>query len=199
MKPWTTLGARDRRALVLGACVLVPSLGFSLVARPYLHSRGELRQRVREQQDLLARELFLVAAAHELPTSLHSAVRALANQRGRLLPGNDPLSASAALVSLVGDEARRQGVLLEAIESRAPEPVGGGLVEVRIEVLGRGDLEGLLRWLDAIETGPRLLRIEQLSVARTDAGVARGSADVETLALAADVRGYLLSGAGVGP
>lgn len=193
MTRWT-LSARDRKAVTLGSLVLVPALGFSLVVRPFLRARRELREQVREQRELLSREVDLVASAHALPAALDAAARALASQQGRLLPGHDALSASAALVSLIGDEARRQGVLLEAIESKPPEPVAGGLVAVPIEVHGRGDLEGLLRWLEALETGPRLLRVQQLSAARLDAGVPRGSGDVETLILTAAVRGYLLAG-----
>jgi type II secretory pathway component PulM len=198
MRTWTQLGPRDRRALTLGALVLVPALAFSFGVKPYLHARTGLRDRVREQGELLARELALVASARQLSAQLSGASRALASRRSRLFPGHDPLAASATLVSAVGDEARRHGVLLEAIESRAPEAVGGGLVAVQIEVRGRGDLEGLLRWLQALETGPRLLRVEQLSVGRLDTGVPSDSLDVETLTLAAVVRGYLFAGADAG-
>ena len=194
MKFGTRLSPRDRRALALGALVLAPTLGFALVAKPYLHARAVLQERVREQRDLLRREVTLVAAAHDLPPRLEGATRAFANGRTRLLSGRDPLGATAALVSLVGDEARRQGVLLEAIESGAPEPVGNELVAVRIDVRGRGDLEGLLRWLKALETGPRLLRVERLAVGRLDQGIARDSLDVETLTLGAEIRGYVFVG-----
>src|SRR5205809_962886 len=150
---------------------------------------------VREQRDLLRRELVLVAAAHDLPASLEGAARTFASGRSHLLSGRDPLGATAGLVSLVGDEARRRGVLLEAIESDGSAPLGDGLVAVQIEVRGRGDLEGLLRWLNALETGPRLLRVERLAVGRLDQGIARDSLDVETLTLGAVIRGYVFVGA----
>ncbi len=195
MRLGTRLDARDRRALALGALVLVPALGFALVVKPYLHARAGLQERVREQRDLLRRELVLVAAAHDLPASLEGAARTFASGRSHLLSGRDPLGATAGLVSLVGDEARRRGVLLEAIESDGSAPLGDGLVAVQIEVRGRGDLEGLLRWLNALETGPRLLRVERLAVGRLDQGIARDSLDVETLTLGAVIRGYVFVGA----
>jgi type II secretory pathway component PulM len=194
VKLGTRLGARDRRALALGALVLVPALGFALVVKPYLHARAMVEDRVRVQKELLRRELALVAAAHDLPARLEGATRAFASARSHLLSGRDPLGATAGLVSLVGDEARRRGVLLEAIESDASEPLGDGLVAVQIEVRGRGDLEGLLRWLNALETGPRLLRVERLAVGRLDQGIARDSLDVETLTLGAEIRGYVFVG-----
>jgi type II secretory pathway component PulM len=194
MNAWARLGLRDRRALTLGALVLLPALGFSLVVQPYRRARAELRDRVAEQRGLLARELALVAAAGRLPGELDDAALALASRRHRLLPGRDPLSATAALVDVAGDAARRHSVLLEAIESRAPEAAGGGLVAVRIEVRGRGDLEGMLGWLRALETGTRLLQIDGLTVARADAGAEPDARDTETLLLAAAIRGYVLTG-----
>jgi type II secretory pathway component PulM len=189
------LTPRDRRALAIGGLILAPLLVFSVLVNPFLHARSALRERVREQRDLLRREMALVASAQTLPTRLADARGALASRQSRFFPGRDRLAATTALVSLVGDEARRQGVLLEGIESRTPNAAGEGIVAVEVELHGRGDLEGLLRWLQALEAGSRLLRVEQLSVARLDGGAPAHSLDVETLTLAAAVRGYLLEGA----
>lgn len=194
MSAWARLGSRDRRALALGALILVPALGFSLLVQPYRRARTELRDRVAEQRGLLARELAVIATAAQLPGELDRAARALTGRRQRLLPGRDALSATAALVNVVGDDARRHNVLLEAIESRAAESVGGGLVAVRIEVRGRTDLEGLLGWLRTLESGARLLRVDGLTVGRSDAGAEVDSLDTETLLLAAVIRGYVLVG-----
>jgi hypothetical protein len=195
LNAWTRLGARDRRAVILGVLTLLPALGFALVVQPYRRARAELRDRVAEQRGLLARELALVVAAHRLPGELKDAARALANLRPRFLPGRDPLSATAGLVSAVGDEARRHNVLLESIESRAAESAGAGLVAVRVEVRGRSDLEGVLGWIRSLETGARLLRIDGLTVGRTDAGAEVDSLDTETLLVAAVIRGYVLGSA----
>ena len=192
MNAWARLRSRDRRAITVGALVLVPALGFSLVARPYARARADLERRLDEQRALLGRELALVDAAGRLPTAMDAAARELARRRARLLPGRDGLSATAALVDVVGDEARRHSVLLEAIESRQPEATGSGLLAVAIEVRGRGDLEGLLGWLRALESGARLLRVDGLTVGRTDAGAEAHAHDTETLLLAATIRGYVL-------
>jgi type II secretory pathway component PulM len=189
------LGSRDRRAIGLGALVLAPALCWSLVLHPYVRARGALRDRVREQRALLERELALVAASRGFPAALENARRALASRRPRLFAGGDALAATAALVGVVGEEARRQGVLIDAIESRAPA-AGDALVAVQIEVRGRGDAEGLLRWLAALESGPRLLRVEQLGVVRLDAGVPARSPDIETLIVSGRVSGYLLPAVG---
>jgi len=194
VKLWKGLSSRDRRAVALGALIVVPALVFAGVVRPYLNLRARLAERLHEQRDLLRREGTLVAAARHLPVSLKGASRAFMSARSRLLPERDALVATAGLVSLVGDEARRRGVLLEAIESGAPEPIRGDLVAVQIGVRGRGDLEGLLHWLKAIETGPQLLRVERLNVSRPDQAVSRDSLDVETLTFGATIRGVVAVG-----
>lgn len=193
MNAWTRLGTRDRRAVTFGTLILVPALAFSLLIQPYRRARAELHDRVAEQRGLLARELALIAAADRLPGDLKNAARMLAALRPRCLPGRDALGATAALVSVVGDEARRHSVLLESIESRPAESAGGTLVAVRVEVRGRSDLEGLLGWLRSLETGARLLRFDGLTVARSDAGAEVDSLDTETLLVAAVIRGYVLA------
>lgn len=195
MKRWSSFAPRDRRALALGALVLGPALVFSLGVKPYLGARATLVERLRVQRDLLGRELGLVASARDVARTLAEAGATLSRARPRLFQARDPLGATAALVSYAGDGARRQGVLVEAIESRPPEPTGNGLIAARVEMRGRGDLEGLLRWLHAIESGPKLVRVEQLSVARLEAGAPSDSVDSETLSFAATLSGYLLSGA----
>jgi Type II secretion system (T2SS), protein M len=192
MKPWTQMRSRDRRALMVGGSILMAALAFSAGLQPYRRSHAALAERISEQRALLARELSVLETADELPATVRDATHDLDGQRLRLLPGRDPLAATAALVGLVGEEARRQGVALEAIESRAAEPADEGLVGVRIEVRGRTDLEGLLRWLGRLDNGPVLLRIEGMTLARSNAGAEPDSADTESLLLAAIIRGYVL-------
>jgi type II secretory pathway component PulM len=195
---WLGFPQRDRRALIAGAVVLLGALCVSFVVRPFLHARDAVRDRLGEQRELLAREWALVAASDGLPAELDSAAVALKAIEYRLFPDRDPLAATAALVSVVSDAARQQMVQVEAIETGAPEVAGVGLVAVRVDVRGRGDLEGLLRWLMALEGSRRLLRVDQLGVARASLGAPTDSADVEILTLTATVRGYVFAAADPG-
>ena len=191
MNAWRGLGTRDRRALVLGAGLLVPALLGNFVVRPYSRARTALRDRIAEQRGLLGRELALLRADGHHADDLPVIIATLDKQRVRLLPAHDPLGATAALVGLVGEKARSQGILLESIESRAPERLSAGLIGVRIEVSARADFEGVVRWLHALETDSRLLRVDWLVVSRGGSGDAPDSADVEQLGLAAVVRAYV--------
>jgi type II secretory pathway component PulM len=186
--------ARDRRAVLTGALVLAPALLFTFAARPYLRALSDVRARVASQADLLRREEALVAEARTLPARLGQDDRTLASVRSRFVNARDPLAGVAALVGLVGEAARRQGVYLEAVESRPPATLDHGLVALQVIVRGRSDFEGVTRWLRALETAPQLLRVEQLELALIGGGALSpaDSRDVETLAVAANVRAYLL-------
>jgi len=192
MKLPITLAPRDRRALALGVSVLAAALFWRFVAQPLARARAELGARVAEQRGLLARELAAVGTAQRAADDLQGAREEFSQRRARLFPGREPLGATAALVSLVGEEARRRSVQLEAIEPRPADPESGGLVGVRIEVRGRTDLYGLLDWLGALEAGPRLLRLEALTLARI-AEPGTKSKGPETLRVGAVIRGYVFS------
>jgi type II secretory pathway component PulM len=193
VKRWLQLAPDDRRALLSGAILVASALALRLGVLPYVHARAALVERLREQQALLQRETALVESASRVADGVGQATRTLDRVRSRLLLARDPLGAAALLVREVSEDARGHGVLVEAIESRPPESLGDDLTGIQVDVRGRGDLEGVLRWLHAIETGDRFLRVEQLSLARLESGVPADSLDVETLAFALSIRGFLLA------
>ncbi|HYU08612.1 MAG TPA: type II secretion system protein GspM [Gemmatimonadales bacterium] len=193
MSVWGRLSAKDQRALIWGALLLGPALAGNFVIRPYLRARATLGARVAEQRDLLARELSLLREAGTQGDDLRLVSASLDRQRVHLLAGRDPLAATAALVGLVGEEARTRGIEVQALESRPVERVGSGLTGVRIEVSARGDFEGLLRWLHALESDTRLLHIDWLTVAASEAA---DSAAAEQLGITAVVRAFVRDGAG---
>lgn len=193
MKPWSRLAPKDRRAVLVGASILAPVLAFTLVGKPYLHERAALAEQIHEQEELLRRELALVQSVSRLSGDLTDANRVLADARPRLFPARDPLGATAALVSTASEFGRRHGLLVEAVEGRPAESLSDGFMSVQVEIRGRGDLEGLVRWLNALETGPKLLRVEQLTVVRVGSEAQADSLDAETLSFAATVRGFLMA------
>ncbi len=187
MRVWGRLSAKDQRALSWGVLLLCPALAGNFVVRPYLRARASLRARVAEQRDLLARELSLLRAAGTQGDDVQLVSETLERQRVHLLAGRDPLAATAALVGIVGETARTGGIELQSIESRPGERVGG-LMGVRIELSARGDFEGVLRWLHALESDTRLLRVDWLTVAGT---AEADSAAPEQLGITAGVRAFV--------
>jgi hypothetical protein len=190
---WTGLNARDRRALRAGAAVLAAALFAQAVVRPYLSERDDLRARIVRERDLLAREDALLAAVAAYPRRLDRAEAALLAAAPRLFPGADLATASAELSSHVAGEAFGQRVFVQQSETRPPEDAGGGIVRLRVELRAMGDLEGILGMLHRLETGPKLLTVEGLSVRPAEPVNPAEGADEEVLALGAVVAGYALA------
>jgi type II secretory pathway component PulM len=186
---------RDRRALALGAAALVPALLFRGVLQPYLRARATVVEQLRAQRALLDRELSALAAARQLPRRRERVAGLLAADAPRLLSGGDPLAATAELVGYVGEAARRNHVQLQELQSRsagaAPAPPGDDVIQVRVELRGQTDFEGILRLLQTLERGPRLVRVDALVI---EQGVT-ASRQRETLTVRAAMSGYVaLSG-----
>ncbi len=188
MSPVRRLTPRDRRALLIGAAVLLPVLLLRGVVPPYVRARAALGERVRTQRDLLARELAVLAQARSLPERRARADVSLAADAPRLLPGADPYAATAELVGYVGETARRSHVLVQDLQSRSaisPTPAAG-LAQIQVELRGQTDFEGVLRVLQALERGAPLVRVDVLAIERTGAD----PGGRETLTLRAAMSGY---------
>ncbi len=188
------LASRDRRALVLGAVVLLPVLLFRGVVTPYARMHAALGERLRAQRELLARELTVLADVRRLPERRARVHGVLAADASLLFPGGDPFAATAELVGYVGDAARHSHLLVQELQSRSTAPVQGaeGLIQLQVEVRGQSDFEGTLRFLQALERGPRLVRVEALAVERL---VAASGGRAEALSLRAAVSGYVAASA----
>jgi len=191
MKFWRALRPSDRRALALGALIVVPALGYGGVARPYAHAIAERRTRLAEQRDLLRRELALVSGAPQLAGREEQTLLALSRVRSRAFSG-DALSAATGLAAYVTESARRSGVLIEEIQSRPSAEAGPGVSRVEIGARGRSDLAGILRWLRALEGGAKLVQVQRLALDQAGAAPP-DSADTEVLTVSTTVQGYVLT------
>ena len=188
MRFLATLGARDRRALALGAMIALPAIGYRVVVKPYVGALRDAREAVAQERSLLQRELTLLAHAHRMPREIELARLASASADRRLFAGDDGIEATSALSSYVGGALRSSNVTVQQVESRDAEPLSAGISEIALDVRAEGTLGGVLRALRGLESGPRLLRVTRVSVERSLASPAPGGA--ETLVIAATVRGY---------
>lgn len=184
------LRQRDRRALAVGAAVLVPALLFTLGIRPFAHALAETREQLELQRDVLGRELALLAEAERYPTLMDRAEAVLEARIPRLLPGTDEVTATARLAGYLGEQTRRNRVLLQQSESRPAELLAGSVLAVQVELRALGDLEGLLSFLDALETGGTLVRVERLTIERQDRSGGVGPYTTDPLVMSATVRGF---------
>lgn len=185
-----TLGAGDRRALMIGVVSVALLLGYAHVLRPAIGSLREQRRALDDARSVLAREQGLVAAAPRLPDAQRNAQRALAQATARMLEG-DSVRATAELSELVGRLAKGAGVRVGSAEGRAPVR-SHGLVRLAVEVRGEASWGQLLAFIHSLESARQLLDVNAVRVERGAQGA--GSIPGAAVSYSAVIAGYARAG-----
>ena len=73
---WSTMSPKDRRAIILGAVVVLPALIFIWGVRPYRAAMTEMRDELETARLALSREKAVVAARPTARSSCGSGSRA---------------------------------------------------------------------------------------------------------------------------
>jgi hypothetical protein len=186
---WSSMSDKDKRALRLGAIVLLVA-GLSMTVRPYLAALSDARDRLATERATLAREQAAVSTARQNPQLQHVADSAMRTMRPRLFEGKDDVMASAELASYVGDAARRARVWLQDANTRPATPVAEGVRTLRVEIRAESDLHGTLTFLQALERGDKLVRVDRLEISRAPRSDTK---DSETLSIAATISGFAVN------
>jgi hypothetical protein len=161
------LAPRDKRALRIGIAIILPAAVVVLGVRPYRSALEDARERVVAERDALARELELLQTAGVLPDRLEEAVRMAQAADLRLLDAASLVLAEAELSDLLESRAARSRVLLREIESVPPlrgEEPPSGAETLRLSVSGESDLEGVMTFLDGLESAMVLIRVRGLAL-----------------------------------
>lgn len=158
------LSTRDRRALVLGVALLAPVLVWRLIVSPYTAAENRLQAELEIETDLLSRELAVVEEARGDAEAIARLAEVLGRQVPRLL-GGDP--GTRELAEYVQGIAGETPIHFEAVEPRALDGAERFLTPVCVEVRAESDLEGFLTLIRYLETGPKLVLLDSLSVFRS--------------------------------
>ena len=180
----------DRRALIIGAAIVVPSLFFVFGVKPYRAALDGVQSQLAVERDAYARERAAVSAAQRNPQLQHVADSAMQATAPRLFAGRDDVMASAEVATYLGETARANHVWLQEAATRPATALDGGVRALHVEVRGESDLRGILGFLKTLESGGKLIRVQRL-----DISVQAGRSDepgVETLALSASIVGYAI-------
>jgi hypothetical protein len=178
------LSARDRRALRLGAWIVLPALLVALVLRPAVSRLDETRDTLAAERLLLAREHAALAdarAADEGSTTQWPAA-------DRLFSGRDDVIATAALASYVGGLAEAQDVWVQSASTLEAERDASGVRQLRVSLRAEADVAGVVRLLDALERGRYLVRVADLELVVSPA--ARSDDGSEPLLVRATLTGF---------
>jgi hypothetical protein len=173
-----TLNARDRRALLLGAAVVVPSLLYVGAVAPAWRAMYAQREELAQSREALRREQALVARVPAMTKRQTELRQWLAHEMGRLFQGSDDIAATSGLADAVTQAADRSGVQIRQTETRPAIPVTGTLHAVRLNVRIDGSTRELMTFLQLLEDGDHLIRVGQLTVGPSGAAAAlqRGKA-----------------------
>lgn len=178
------LSARDRRALLLGAAVLLPALLWLAVVRPYGAKLSELHEQIAAERSLLQRELQLLARGSALAEDVAKAEDAAARAELRLVRAPNTPLAEAELSSYLESVASLSRVLLNemrGIELRRSEAFPASVRPIRLAVTGESDLIGVANFLNSLEGSPLLIRIRELLLEPVyDGGGAGGNSGAPT-------------------
>ena len=186
---WSTMSARDRRAVFRGAIVLLPPLLYIWGLRPYRSALADARDQLRTERETLARERAAVVMARRNPQLQHVADSAMREMSPRLFAGRDDVMASAELASYLGDVARQTRLFLQDASTRPAGPSTGGVRTLHVELRGESDLLGVLLFLQALERGSKLVRVDRLDISQSPRS---DDEDMETLAISATVSGFAI-------
>jgi hypothetical protein len=161
------LSERDRRALRLGALVLLPALLWAGAVRPYRAALEDVRDAAAVERALLERELALLAQAASLPAAVERATDDAARAELRLVHASNVALAEAELTTYLEGVALLSRVLLQELRGVEPgrgEPALPELRPIRLAVRGESDLEGVVTFLARVEESPLLLRVAGVSL-----------------------------------
>lgn len=161
------LAPGDRRAVLLGLGVMVSAVVIIFGVRPSYRALTDAQERLAVERGLLAREIQLLESAAVLPKHIEEALRKTAAVDLRLLEAPSRILAEGQLTDLLESSAVLSRVLLREIESIAPargEEPPPGTETLRLSVSGESDLEGVLTFLDALESGLLLIRVTGLAL-----------------------------------
>jgi hypothetical protein len=161
-------GPRDRRAVLLGAAVLAPAFAWAFAAAPYLAALRDAGDQLAVERRVLRGELELLASARAYPDAFEAGAERLMAAAPRLMGGDDEGAAAAALAGYVRRLAQSGGASLTRVEPAAPADAGGGVRGLPVGVTGETDLEGLLTFLQLLESGPRLVHVRDLRLEAAD-------------------------------
>ena len=194
-----TVSPRERRTIMIGLLMVLPALAWIYGIRPYREALADARDEVSTQRDLLARELALLEDAERYPAAYRTADSALHRTAPRLFDETDDVLATARLTSYVAGQALGNRVLLQEAEAQPTQRSSDGIRRLQVEIRAEGDTEGMLRFLNSLERGAKLIVVDRIALTREERSQMKGKPPVGVLVLTATVSGFALADSGAAP
>jgi hypothetical protein len=182
--------ARDRRALLAGAVLVLATLGLRLGVAGVRAGRERVDE-ARQAVALATKARQLVAEGPARQAAFQERARAVVDLAPLLLAGASEAAAAATLAGELDALATRHRVAIARLDPVPDSAGGGGLTRIEVRLQAESDLAGLSGFVHAVEHGALLLSFTDLAITAED-----GTAPVERLRFEASVRGWTLRSAG---
>jgi len=183
------LKERERKVVLWGALLVVPALLYLYGVKPFRASLADKRDQLAFEQTALVREQSAIAAAKRNPALQGVADSLMRQTVSRLFSGADDVMTSAELGSYLGEVASQNHVLLTTATTGVVTKPKSNVRTLSEDIRGESDLQGLLEFLQALERGPKLVRVSRLDISRPT----RDADDIETILFSATVSAYALA------
>lgn len=162
------MNGRDRRALTIGvsaiAILLLVGRGLPVIAQ----WEREARSRAAAQREMLERAISAVALSSRVRDSAHARGARIVALAPALLGGDTPGSASATLAGIISGAAALSNVRVGALQLHVDTASRGTFVRVGVHGELTGDIAGITAMLSALESGPTLLVMRELSITQPE-------------------------------
>lgn len=191
--PRPSLAPRDRRALLVGGPVLAAGLAWVLGVAPALGALQRATAQLAAERDLLERETALLAAVPRFEAARAAGSAQLLQAARRLFGGADERVAGTDLAQYLQAGASASRVLLTRVDPAPPREAGPGLLALALRVQGESDLQGVLTLLYSLESGLRLVRIDDLRLQAPRGRTAAAADAPEVLHVQFTATGYMLA------
>lgn len=184
---------RDRRALMIGAGVILAALVLTRLLPAAVRQWREGRESLLTERELLARAELAIADLDGLEARAAATRSALLGMAPRLLNGRTEAEAIADLNGRLALAGGRQRTRLLRTDQVADSHRVGRLREVRLRVEVESDWSGLTGFLRAVSADPAVLRLRSVAIRGPEAPVGGGGPEV--LSGEVEFSGWYLQGA----
>ena len=158
------LARGDRRAVMIGAVILVPSLLYVYAARPIARAIGDRRESAVQQADLLGRENAVLGLSPRFPTLRTETAQRLELELKRTIKSEAAVTANVKLADYVRQIGRAHELLVTEAAEAPGDSLTPGVMLLRLSVHGESDLQGILGFVRGIENGAMHARVANLQI-----------------------------------
>lgn len=165
------LSQREKRLLWITGLAVLLYLPINLVILPWWNSRSEGAERTRIQEKRLVNYQRILKDNGAFEDEFPRIRQQVADLEKELLNSTSNSLAGAEIQGLVRNMAIAQGLVVHSTDFLAGKEVNNPYTKISTRISLRGSIDKLVRFLVALETGPKLLFLEEVQVDPTHQNV----------------------------